>query len=157
MRLQLNKRTDYAIRACLYLASESRNGLVSGRRIAEHMEIPERFLPRVLSDLTHAGIVEAQIGRSGGYRLQEAPERISILQLIETIEGASRSDVCVLRQRGCDARQPCAFHPVWDAAQTAFISALTTATLADLTTGRPRPDGSIASTDALNTQEGVQT
>jgi Rrf2 family protein len=132
MRLQLTKRTDYAIRACLYLASNGRAGPASSRRIAEHMDIPERFLPRVLADLSEAGIVEAKIGRSGGYRLQRSPDRLSILELIETVEGASRSSTCVLRQRACDASRPCAFHPVWEEAQTAFIDVLATTTLTDL-------------------------
>jgi Rrf2 family iron-sulfur cluster assembly transcriptional regulator len=147
MRLQLTKRTDYAIRACLYLASNGHEGPASSRRIAQHMEIPERFLPRVLSDLTEAGILGAQLGRRGGYRLQQAPDRLSILELIETVDGPSRSDVCVLRQRACDARQPCAFHPVWEEAQTAFIDVLATTTLADLAAGRARPDGSPSSAD----------
>jgi len=132
MRLQLTKRTDYAIRACLYLASDGRGGPTSNGRIAEHMDIPERFLPRILAALSDAGIVEAQIGRSGGYRLQRSPDRLSILELIETVEGASRSNTCVLHQRACDASRPCAFHPVWEEAQTAFIDVLAGTTLTDL-------------------------
>jgi Rrf2 family protein len=132
MRLQLTKRTDYAIRACLYLASNVREGPASSRRIAEHMDIPERFLPRVLADLSEAGIVDARIGRNGGYRLQRSPDGLSILELIETVEGASRSNTCVLRQRACDASRPCAFHPTWEEAQTAFTDVLATTTLTDL-------------------------
>jgi len=138
MRLQLTKRTDYAIRACLYLASNRRDRPTSSRRIAQTMNIPQRFLPQVLTDLTHAGIVEAHVGRSGGYRLQRRPDRLSVLELIETVEGASRSDSCVLRQQACDAGRPCAFHPVWDEAQSAFIRVLATATLDDLVAAAPR-------------------
>lgn len=132
MRLQLTKRTDYAIRACLYMASDRCDLPASSGLIARQMEIPERFLPRVLGELTKAGIVEAQIGRSGGYRLRRAADRISILELVETVEGSTRTDQCVLRQRGCDATRPCAFHPVMDQAQSALIDVLATATLADI-------------------------
>ena len=66
MRLELTKRGDYAVRAMLALARGSRNGLLSARRIADAMSIPVRFLPQVLSDLQHAGLVEAAPGRSGG-------------------------------------------------------------------------------------------
>lgn len=134
MRLQLTKRSDYAIRACLYLASPDREESASSRRIAQRMEIPEQFLPRVLGALAAAGIVEARIGRTGGYRLRRSSHRLSILELIETVEGASRSNNCVLRQRACDAGRPCAFHPVWEEAQTAFIDVLGSTTLADLAT-----------------------
>jgi Rrf2 family iron-sulfur cluster assembly transcriptional regulator len=132
MRLQLTKRTDYAIRACVYLAARSGDGPASSRRIAREMEIPEGFLPRVLGDLADAGIVGSQLGRSGGYWLQLSPDNLSVLNLIEIVEGPSRSDTCVLRQRACDGSRPCAFHPVWDEAQTAFINVLATTTLAEL-------------------------
>ncbi len=79
MRLQLTKRTDYAIRACLYLASNQSERPASSALIAGQMEIPERFLPRVLGDLNKAGIVEAQIGRSGGYRLL----RVDVLATVD--------------------------------------------------------------------------
>ena len=132
MRLQLTKRTDYAIRACLYLASNRCERPASSALIARQMEIPERFLPRVLGDLTKAGIVDVQIGRSGGYRLLRAADRISILELVETVEGTTRTDRCVLRQRGCDATRPCAFHHVMNQAQSALIDVLASATLADI-------------------------
>jgi Rrf2 family protein len=93
---------------------------------------PEGFLPRVLGDLADAGIVGSQLGRSGGYWLQLSPDNLSVLNLIEIVEGPSRSDTCVLRQRACDGSRPCAFHPVWDEAQTAFINVLATTTLAEL-------------------------
>lgn len=141
MRLQLTKRTDYAIRACLYLAATGPESPDSSRRIAEVMDIPERFLPRVLAGLSAAGIVQAQIGRTGGYRLQRSPDQLSILELIEAIDGPSRSNACVLRQRACDATQPCAFHPVWEEAQTAFIDVLATTTLVDLLVSGPGARG----------------
>jgi len=156
MRLQLTKRTDYAIRACLYLASNGRDRPASSRRIAQHMEIPERFLPRVLSDLTEAGIIGAQLGRSGGYRLHRSADRLSILELIETVEGPSRSNVCVLRQRACDASRPCAFHPVWEEAQTAFTGILATITVADLAAGRPRREGPLLLPNGQQPRERAQ-
>lgn len=145
MRLRLTKRTDYAIRACLYLASGGHDEPASSRSIARHMEIPERFLPRVLADLAAAGIVESQIGRNGGYRLQRSPDRLSVLDVIETVEGATRSDACVLRQRACDASRPCAFHPVWAEAQTSFIDILAATTLSDLAVPGHRPGGPLSS------------
>ena len=67
MRLDLTKRSDYAIRAMLALTMAP-EGLLSSRKIAEEMKIPPRFLPQIMGDLTRAGLAEAHPGRAGGYR-----------------------------------------------------------------------------------------
>ncbi|HEY6056651.1 MAG TPA: Rrf2 family transcriptional regulator, partial [Candidatus Limnocylindrales bacterium] len=132
MRLQLTRRSDYAIRACLHLASGDGGQPVSSRLIAERMSIPDRFLPHVLADLARAGLVEATNGKRGGYRLRRDPARLSLLELIETVEGRQRGDRCVLEGRPCDGATPCALHAVWAEAQTAFVDVLAGTSLADV-------------------------
>jgi Rrf2 family protein len=130
MRLELTRRSEYAIRACMRLAGSDR--LLSGREIAASTDVPERFLARVLVELVKSGLIEAQLGRTGGYRLRRPPRALTLLELVEAIEGPSRSTRCVLRQRACDASHPCAIHPVWAAAQSGVIGVLAATTLADL-------------------------
>ena len=64
MRLELTHRGSYAIRAVLTLGRADRDEVVPARRIAKEMDIPVRFLPQVLGDLSRAGIVEALASRS---------------------------------------------------------------------------------------------
>ena len=110
MRLELTKRGDYAVRAMLALARGSDNGLLSARRIADAMAIPVRFLPQVLGDLQRAALVEAAPGRSGGYRLAKPATSISLLDVIEAVEGDSRRRTCVLRGGPCGADGHCDVH-----------------------------------------------
>ncbi len=131
MRLRLTKRTDYAIRACLLLAV-SPDVPVSSRRIAQRMAVPDRFLPQVLSDLARAGIIESTSGKLGGYRLRRDPAELTLLDLIETIEGPSRSEQCVLEEHPCGDDHACALHSVWSAAQSALIQVLAGTTLAEI-------------------------
>lgn len=131
MRLELNRRTDYAIRACLRLATAGDRPL-SSRRIAAETDVPERFLARVLVELVGAGIVEARLGRTGGYRLRQSPRELTLLELVEAVEGPSTSLRCVLRQRSCEPGEPCAIHPVWAAAQKGILDVLHETTLADV-------------------------
>jgi len=131
MRLQLTKRTDYAIRACLHLAMENQCP-ISGRRIAEQMSIPTRFLPQVMADLGRAGIVGATSGKNGGYCLRRDPAELSLLDLVEAVEGASPRHECVLRGAPCDGDPACALHPVWAEAQAAFTDVLAGASIGDL-------------------------
>jgi Rrf2 family protein len=131
MRLQLTKRTDYAIRACLHLAMEDRCP-ISGRRIAERMAIPDRFLPQVMADLGRAGIVGAMSGKNGGYCLRRDPAELSLLDLVEAVEGAGLRHECAMREAPCDGDPACALHPVWAEAQAAFTDVLAGASIGDL-------------------------
>ena len=132
MRLELTKKGDYAVRAMLALARDPGDRPVSARRIADAMDIPVRFLPQVLGDLQRAGLVEATTGRSGGYRLAADPGTISLLTVIEAVEGDSRRRTCVLRGGPCGADGYCDVHAVFFAAQEALLGELAGASLADL-------------------------
>jgi Rrf2 family protein len=137
MRLELTKRGDYAVRAMLALArgdggGTSPNGLLSARRISDAMRIPVRFLPQVLGDLQRASLVEAAPGRSGGYRLTRPAAEISLLEVIEAVEGDTRRRTCVLRGGPCGVDGTCDVHDVFYEGQEALRSTFARATLADL-------------------------
>lgn len=145
MRLQLTKRADYAIRACILLAT-SDGRPVSSRRIAELTDVPAGFIPRVLGDLQRAGVVEASVGKAGGYRLRRDPRELSLHELIEALEGPTIGNRCVLEDHACGGGgEPCAFHGAWSSAQVAFVRVLASTTLAEIAEkGRPgsqRTDG----------------
>ncbi len=132
MRLELTKRGDYAVRAMLALARGSDGRLLSARRIAEAMGIPTRFLPHVLGDLQRAGLVEAAPGRSGGYRLARNPEAVSLLEVIEAVEGSSRRQTCVLRGGPCGLDGYCDVHHVFFDGQEALLDVFAHSSLAEL-------------------------
>ena len=128
MRLDLTKRSDYAIRAMLALAM-SPNGLVSSRKIAEEMKIPPRFLPQIMGDLTRASLVEAHPGRAGGYRLARDPKTVTLLNVIESVEGDPHRQICVMRGSPCGQDGECGVHDVFYSAESAILQILSAATL----------------------------
>jgi Rrf2 family protein len=130
MRLELTKRADYAIRAVLALSRAADGERLSVRRIAADERIPERFLPLVMGDLVRAGLVEGTVGRSGGYRLAKPSAEISLLEVVEAVEGDSRRRVCVLRGGPCALAAVCDVHAVFAAAQDDVLGRLRTATIA---------------------------
>jgi len=132
VRLELTKRGDYAVRAMLALTRGAGNGLLSARRISDAMDIPVRFLPQVLADLQRAGLIEAAPGRSGGYRLSRDPDGVSLLEVIEAVEGDSRRQSCVLRGGPCGMDGFCDVHAVFFEGQEALRGTFARSTLADL-------------------------
>jgi Rrf2 family protein len=105
---------------------------IPGRRIAEQMSIPDRFLPQVMADLGRAGIVGAVSGKNGGYCLRRDPAALSLLDLVEAVEGSGQRHDCAVRATPCDGDPACALHPVWAEAQTAFTDVLAAASIAEL-------------------------
>lgn len=132
MRLELTRRGDYAVRAMLALSRWEGPGPLSARRIADGMAIPGRFLPQVLGDLARAGLVAATPGRYGGYLLARPASEISLLDVVEAIEGDSRRRTCVLRGGPCGRDGTCDVHDPFFAGQDAMLTTLATTTLASL-------------------------
>jgi Rrf2 family iron-sulfur cluster assembly transcriptional regulator len=127
MRLDLTMRADYAIRAMLALTKAG--GMLSSRKIADEMKIPPRFLPQIMGDLTRAGLVEAHPGRSGGYVLSKNPATVTLLEVIEAIEGDPHRQICVMRGTPCGQNGECGVHDIFFAAETALLERLSGATL----------------------------
>jgi Rrf2 family protein len=132
MRFELTRRGDYAVRATLAIAALGRARSTSAREIAAAMRIPVGFLPRVMADLARAGLVTSRVGRSGGYRLARPPSQISLLEVIEAVEGDGRRRTCVLRDIPCNRDGHCQVHDVFAAAQGGLLEQLADASLADI-------------------------
>ncbi|HEY4632844.1 MAG TPA: Rrf2 family transcriptional regulator [Candidatus Limnocylindrales bacterium] len=133
MRLELTRRGDYAVRAMLALADPVADPWLSVTRISVTMAIPERFLARVMRDLTGAGLVEARTGRNGGYRLARPATSISLLDVISAVESVDPLRQCVLRGIPCGSSGRCAVHDTFTEARTALQERLAEATLASIT------------------------
>jgi Rrf2 family protein len=130
VKLVPTRRTDYGIRAMVYLAEQD------GKRtkaidIAEAMDIPHGFLHQVLRELQRARLVSSQPSRNGGYALARPAETITILQIVEALEGRLDED-CALRGGPCHWEEVCALHWVWSSAREALAGQLASATLAEV-------------------------
>lgn len=136
MRLELTRRADYAVRAAIALARRPEM-VVSGARIADEVQIPPRFVAQVMGDLVQAGLVQARNGRNGGYRLARPASEISVLAVVEAVEGDARRRTCVLRGGPCSPIGQCDVHEVFSSAQDALLERLSAASLASVVGLRP--------------------
>lgn len=133
MRLELGRRADYAIRAAVDLARHEVAGTRrKARAIAAEMDIPATYVPQILAELVRAGLVVSVAGRDGGYRLGRSASTISLLEVVEAVDGEVMSTVCVLRGGPCRWDDICAVHVPWAQAQNAMLDSLDATTLADL-------------------------
>jgi Rrf2 family protein len=109
----ITRKTDYAIRCVLHLA-ESEKEVVMVNEIAQDREIPRSFLAKILQTLAKAGIVQSIRGVKGGFRLARKAHNITLLEVVETMEGAVAMNICAVDKGMCSLSSTCSAHPVWD-------------------------------------------
>jgi Rrf2 family protein len=102
------------------------------RDIAKCAGIPKPYLARIINKLTHRGLVVARRGYSGGIALARPAEQISLLQIVEAVEGPNWISPCLLNMEGCGHPQACPTHKVWQRVSLQLRAALKKATLFDL-------------------------
>ena len=91
--MKLSRTVTYALKATLQLVQDAPTRPVPCSRLAAQGVMPERFLLQILRSLVTHGILRSTHGVEGGYMLQKAPEDISVLDVIEAIEGTYSHEV----------------------------------------------------------------
>ena len=130
--LRLNRMTDYAILVLGALAHRHGETLASGR-LAEVTDLAQPTVAKVLKTLLAAGLVETQRGVRGGYRLMKMSAQISLVDIVEAIEGPIAVTDCIDGAREpCMASNCCCMRKHWKQINLAIRGALMDVTLEDL-------------------------
>ncbi len=129
MRLEVTRKSDLAVRALRTLDRTS--GRMKGPVLAEAVGSTSGFVSQVLNPLVRQGWVRSDPGPTGGYSLAVDLDSISVLAVIEAIEGPTDSGRCVLADRPCNETGTCALHVPWLRARAQLLGALDTTSVAD--------------------------
>lgn len=129
--MRFQKTTEYAIRAMVYLAKHPDQRL-STRALHEALEIPYKYLGRLMSRLAEAGLISVEHGKHGGYQISEDRDSIYLYQIAEQVEGLEDYERCILGFPDCSDEHPCALHDRWVAHRERIKAMLYETTLADL-------------------------
>ncbi len=108
----LNQSTDYGFRIVLHLAKQLDNVRIEAQEISKAQIIPERFLFKIMGNLVKAGIVKSFRGAKGGFTLARKTEDISLLDVVEAIEGPVLINCCLDNKELCtrNAGSYCVIH-----------------------------------------------
>ncbi|NLN69812.1 MAG: Rrf2 family transcriptional regulator [Chloroflexi bacterium] len=126
--MQVTRQADYALRAMLYLARLGPNQRAATSKIAESQEIPLSFLAKIISQLSIARLVNTSRGAKGGVTLSRAPEEISLLDVVEAIDGPITLSECSGDPSICAFGNTCPIHEIWCDAQAEIVHKLSQAT-----------------------------
>lgn len=122
--MQITRQADYAVRAVLYLASLSNGTRAPTSQIAREQGIPSSFLAKIVSQLSVAGVVQTSRGARGGVSLARPSEEITLLEVIEAIDGPITLNECVPDPNDCPFGEDCTVHMIWLEAQSDLIKRL---------------------------------
>ena len=122
--MQITRRADYAIRAVRYLAKQGPNQRSATSTVAQEMKIPPSFLAKIISQLSIAGLLHTSRGARGGVTLARDAKDISLLDVVEAIDGPILLNECVGDPADCVFSDDCLVHPIWVEAQETLVKRL---------------------------------
>ena len=122
MRLEVTRKSDLAVRSLQALAASHER--IKGPELAALVGSTSGFVSQVVTPLVRAGWVRSDPGPTGGYSLAADLDDVSVLAVIEAIEGPTDSGRCVLADRPCDDGGTCALHIPWQRARTQLLAQL---------------------------------
>ena len=122
--MQITRQADYAVRAVLYLARLGQTERAATSQVAQEQRIPPSFLAKIISQLSIAGLLHTSRGARGGVTLARDPEEITLLEVIEAIDGPIMLNECVGDSGSCTFDEECPLRPVWCEAQNDLVNRL---------------------------------
>ncbi len=133
VRLDITKKAEYAISLLLELALSPQEDFLASREVGERRSVPANLVPQLVSILSKAGWVEAVRGPKGGIRLSADPSQITLVAVIEAVEGPITVSRCLVQHgKTCPNQTHCPLKNVWAKAQRQVLEVLGDTSIADL-------------------------
>jgi Rrf2 family protein len=130
--MELTKAGDYGFLGILYLAQQPTKKIVRLSEISENEDIPEKFLAKIFQGYTRSGLVQSHRGARGGFSLAKPPDKITVKDVLESVQGPIYLTRCMNDVDPCERKDTCSLRKVWVKAQDYLNNLLEKKTLADL-------------------------
>ena len=136
--MNVSTKSEYGLRALIYLASNQEGKIIPAREIAEKWNVPIKYLELILKALKEAGIIESQVGLGGGYRLTRPASVITAGEVIRILDGRIAPMGCVSAYDydPCEFEPACGLKTLWARTRAAMLGVLDQTTIADLAVPR---------------------
>jgi Rrf2 family protein len=131
-----SRSAEYAIRAFVYLATVPDGKFAMAKQIAEESEIPAHFLAKILQQLARKGFLRSSKGPTGGFCLRRPANDITLIEIVDAVDGLSDYQRCVSGLAECNDTAPCGLHDSWIALKSRIIDYLEGTSIADVANSR---------------------
>ena len=132
----LSKTCEYALRAMIYIAQQSKDGhMVNIKEISEKINSPELFIAKILQSLSKKGYLQSSKGRYGGFCISDKEAEFSLADIVEAIDGSKMFHGCGLGLEFCSETNPCPIHNQYKEARDKLYSIYGEVTLSSFRSG----------------------
>ncbi len=129
-----SKSCHYGLQAMIYIALKSTGGKnVDLTQIATELDIPKHFLSKILQQLVKNQLLQSMKGPTGGFRLSRPSDQITLVQIINAIDGLDIFNQCGIGFKDCDDDHPCPIHHDYKVVRNRIQHLFETKTLLELT------------------------
>ncbi len=109
----ITRKGDYAIRAMICLARQPAGKIALVREVSAEVDVPPALLAKVFQNFSKIGLVQSFRGKGGGFQLGRDAKNISLLEVIEAVDGPVSINRCIVARGICGRESFCSAHPVW--------------------------------------------
>ena len=131
--MQLSNSSQYAIRILTYITKKKDFQLINTTVLAEALDLPYKFLTKIMAELVKADMVESIRGRDGGYRLKKCDSKIMIDDVLNLFNDSVKDEQCVLGIGLCNTMCKCSLHDQWMAPKLLLQKMFRESSLKDIT------------------------
>ncbi len=129
--MKLSKTSEYALRVLSFMINSDMQ-VFSAKYLIETLGVPDKYLRKLMTDLSKNGFIRSMQGRDGGYTFAKNANKIYISQVIEAVEGMDRYKGCIMGFGECSDDNPCSLHENYAPIKDQLINFLSTTAISEL-------------------------
>lgn len=130
--MQLNNTSKYAVRILSYVAGKRNEELCNAKELSKTLDIPYKFLTKIMTKLVRLNFIISTRGKGGGYRLSRPASDISIMEVLNEFNEFLQQNHCILGIGMCDNKNRCGLHDQWEEPKKGIKNMLKNTTLEDI-------------------------
>jgi len=129
--MRLSKTSEYALRVLSFMINSDMQ-VFSAKYLIDTLDVPDKYLRRLMTDLSKSGFIKSMKGRDGGYIFAKNANTIYISQVIDAVEGMDKYEGCIMGFNDCSDDNPCSLHENYAPIKDQLINFLSNTTISEL-------------------------
>ncbi len=129
--MRLSKTSEYALRVLSFMINSNKQ-VFTAKFLVQTLDVPDKYLRRLMTDLSKKGFIRSMQGRDGGYVFAKNANKIFISQIVDAVEGMDKYEACIMGFGDCSSDNPCALHEKYAPIKEQLVHFLSTTTISEL-------------------------
>ncbi len=129
--MRLSKTSEYALRVLSFMINSDMQ-VFTAKYLIESLDVPDKYLRRLMTDMSKKGFIKSLQGREGGYVFAKNANKIFISDVVDAVEGMEKYRGCVMGFNKCSDENPCSLHKAYDPVRERFVNFLISTTISEL-------------------------